>query len=70
MGLLEGLKMILSRISRAGGLSDSWTAKDAAVWIWFLVHPVQWRLLVVENGWSSTEFATRKPMAARSVLAS
>lgn len=49
-GLLDGLKMILSRISRSGGLANSWTAEDAAVWIWSLVHPVQWRLLVVEHG--------------------
>jgi AcrR family transcriptional regulator len=68
-GLFEGLRMILSRIQAAGGLADGWTVEAAAAWSWTLVHPVQWRLLVIENSWSPEFFKARQIAVARTVLA-
>lgn len=54
--LLRGIKHILAYLQRAGRIAPSWTVDMAAETVWSLVHPANWRLLVVECGWSADDF--------------
>jgi AcrR family transcriptional regulator len=54
--LLFGMRRVLRRVEKAGGLAAGWTADTAAQLAWSLVHPASWRLLVVESGWSADAF--------------
>jgi AcrR family transcriptional regulator len=68
--LLHGMKHILARLARAGRIAPGWTADMAAETIWGLVHPANWRLLVVECGWSADEFRRTRIEIIRRTLQS
>lgn len=69
-GLLEGIRMVLGRVARAGRLPSGIDVDRAADHVWSLVHLVSWRVLVAERGWSAEEFRRRQTALIRSVLAS
>ena len=54
--LLNGFRAKLETIVEKGLLAPGWTADRATEFAWSEVHPVNWRLLVVECGWSAAEF--------------
>ena len=54
--LLRGFRFRFQVLAKKGALYPGWTADRAAEFTWSLVHPVNWRLLVVESGWSQQEF--------------
>lgn len=54
--LLGGFRAKLTSIAERGLLNPGWTVDRAAEFAWSSVHPVCWRLLVVECGWSAAEF--------------
>jgi AcrR family transcriptional regulator len=61
--LLNGFRVKLEPLGKSGLLAPGWTADRAAELAWSLVHPVSWRLLVIECGWSVEEFRhSRKTM--------
>ena len=67
--LLFGIRRVLRRVEKAGGIAAGWSAETAAQLAWSLVHPASWRLLVVESGWSADAFRrTRIDIIGRTVL--
>ncbi|MCV3209282.1 TetR/AcrR family transcriptional regulator [Mesorhizobium sp. YC-39] len=68
--LLHGMKHILARLQRAGRIAPGWTVDMAAETVWSLVHPANWRLLVIECGWSPDEFRRTRIEIIRRTLQS
>jgi AcrR family transcriptional regulator len=66
--LLNGFRAKLGTLGQRGHLAPGWTADRAAEFAWSLVHPVNWRLLVVESGWSAEEFRQSRHQAMSQLL--
>lgn len=54
--LLWGLEDLMSKARTADNLRPGLDPEQAARLIWSLLHPTQWRLLVVEGGWTEAGF--------------
>jgi AcrR family transcriptional regulator len=66
--LLRGFRVRFELLARRDLLAPDWTAARAAEFCWSLVHPVNWRLLVVKCGWSAEEFRRSRREAILRVL--
>lgn len=59
-----GLRRIFAGLKPSAGL----TPQEAADSAWALLHPVTWRLLVVESGWSADRFRQTRLDALRALV--
>jgi AcrR family transcriptional regulator len=66
--LLEGFCIVLTQLRDAGHLRPAWTPEKAAEFVWSLVHPASWRMLVVQCGWTPVEFRRSRLDLARGVF--
>ncbi len=66
--LLAGLKRHFARLATAGALVARWKPETAAEFAWSLVHPANWRLLVVECGWTAEQFRQNRLPLLRDML--
>lgn len=55
----RAMREIMTRIRDEGRLRAGWTADDAAAFVWALLSPSAYRLLVTERGWSGRRWSTR-----------
>ena len=66
--LLRGFAAKLKPLAENGLLVEGWTAERAAEFAWSMLHPVNWRLLVVECGWSAKDFRASRLRTIRQML--
>lgn len=56
---LGAMREIMARVRDEGRLRPGWTVDDAATFVWTLLSPSAYRLLVHERGWSGRRWSTR-----------
>lgn len=66
--LLHSFRAKLRPLGRKGLLAPGWTVSKAADFAWSVAHPANWRLLVVECGWSAAEFRRSRRDTIRRML--
>jgi AcrR family transcriptional regulator len=55
----EAFRLAVERVAEEGRLAPGWTVPTAADWIFALTHVSTWQRLVVERGWSASDYAER-----------
>lgn len=66
--LLHSFGVTLEKVADKGLLDSGWSVGRAAEFAWSMVHPANWRLLVVECGWSAEEFRRSRHQAISLML--
>jgi AcrR family transcriptional regulator len=68
--VLSMARRVTALLDEAGQLSEVWEPGPAAEWLWSLVNPVYWLLLVQDRGWTQEAYEDRLVEIARRVLVS
>ncbi|MCB1382380.1 MAG: TetR/AcrR family transcriptional regulator [Notoacmeibacter sp.] len=68
--LLAGLKRIFKKLAQTGQVPGRLAPEHTSEFVWSLVHPSAWRLLVVECGWTGAEFSRSRMEAVETLLLS
>jgi AcrR family transcriptional regulator len=63
-----GLRAVIGRIKRSGGLAPGWTVERATDLAWALTAPEAYDALVVDRGWSPAQWALETQRVVNAAL--